>query len=251
MFVKAPDPTQKNGVAQPKTFIPIQNENTIVLAILGLSLALVFSLLGNLILLFNNRALAQREKTFVQMAGGRTIPVEEFDQQHREADVIRRTAATWMQLTFEWDNQIPDSDLEDKGYKIQGQTVPTKAYLASYLVEDGFRQEFLKLLGAQVVPRQVYTGQLQSVLRFYSISNPRQVAKGRWQVDIVATRIERGVGQEVREIPINRRITLQATVPLKLALGKAEPVAWRRQVYELLSNGLIITDIIPLDLGNE
>ena len=250
MFTKV-SAGQNTAAPQPKTYLPIQNENTIILAILGLSVALALSLFGNLLLLFNNRALAVKDKTFVQLQGGYTIPVEEFDQHYREADVIRRTAATWMQLTFEWDNHIPDSDLKDKGYKVYGETVPTKAYLASYLMADGFRKEFLKLLGSTVVPAQVYSGQLQSVLRFYSISNPRQVAEGRWQVDIVATRIERGVGQEVREIPINRRITLQASVPIQPALGESEPVAWRRHVYELLNNGLIITDVIPLDLGNE
>jgi hypothetical protein len=43
----------------------------------------------------------------------------------------------------------------------------------------------------------VLQGRIKSSVRFFAVSDPRQVGEGLWEVDIVATRIERDRNQEV------------------------------------------------------
>lgn len=226
--------------------VPIQGESKVLVALFILASTLAISVLANIVLLFNNRSLATRETIYVQTPDGFTIEAQEFDQEYREAEVIQQTVATWMQLTFEWDNSVPGNpDLVDEGFQVAGVTVPTKTYLASYLMEEGFRTAFLQQL-SELIPDDVYSGSRRSVVRFFSVSNPRQIAEGRWEVDVVSSRIERVNNVEDAEIEFNRTITVQAAPPVDLALGEAEPLAWRQRVYELAQNGLVITDIVPL-----
>ncbi|MCU0567063.1 MAG: hypothetical protein MUF49_10750 [Oculatellaceae cyanobacterium Prado106] len=212
-------------------------------------MSLFFALAVLLFMSFSNRSLANRGKVYVQMRDGTTNVAQEYDDQYRDSKIIQNTIVTWMQLAFEWDNKIPGSQQTDTGMEILRAQVPTKVYLAGYLLEDGFRQEFLKQMGESIIPRDVFSGNRRSVLRFYSIGNPRQIAVGRWQVDVVATRIESGPTKTLREVPINRTITVQAIPPVPPALGENEPLVWRQKIYELLQNGLMITDVVPLEPG--
>lgn len=247
------DTFQKSQAEKPKRRwqTPVGSESKALVVLLLLSGALTLSLVGNLILLLNNRALATQDRVFVQQPDGFTVEAQEFDVLHREADVIRQTVTDWIQLTFEWDNRIPGTEATDEGFEIGQAVVPTKAYLASYLLEPGFRTEFLKALGEEVVPRDVYRGNRKSVVRFYAVSDPRRVGQGRWEVDVVSTRVERVGGREDKEVDFNRTFTLQATPPVEPVLGEDEPLAWRKRVYDLAQNGLIITDIVPLSLETQ
>jgi hypothetical protein len=228
-------------------FIPIRNESTMVLILLGLAASLFFMTLIALIMAFSNQSLAKRGKVYVQMENGKTEIAQEFDVRHRDPKVIQSTVTTWIQLTYEWDNRIPGSESVDKGVKVDRQiVVPTKAYLGSYLLEDGFRSAFLEQLGGTIIPKAVSSSNLRSIVRFYSIGTPTQVSESRWEIDIVSTRIESSPTQMLREVPMNWTITLQAIPYVPPTFGKDEPLVWRQKIYELLSNGLIITDIVPL-----
>lgn len=257
-FTTAQDRTEDaaiNGAdapaADPTVYLPIKSENSLIIVMGILGIALLVSLVANLLLLFNNRALAQRESIYVQQADGTTAEAAAFDSTHREAEVIKNTAVRWMQLTFEWDNQIPGSEAEDQGYAIEGttQTIPTEVYLASYLMDTGFRQEFLRLMGTEKISPGVMQGRIKSSVRFFAISDPRQVGEALWEVDIVATRIERDRNQEVAEVPMNRTITLEAVPPVEPVFDDLEPLAWRQQMYDLLANGLVIVKVEPLEVG--
>lgn len=254
MFSDSSPPQPSND--RPKRalggLVPAQAESAALVVLFLLVGALCLSILGNLILLLNNRALAQRGKTYVQMSSGFSQEAQEFDQLHRESEVIKRTVTTWLQLTFEWDNRLPGSDTTDQGIEFRGTKVPVKAYLASTLLQPGFRQEFLVRLGSDVVPADVYSGARRSLVRFFSLSDPRQVSRGAWEIDVVSTRIELVGGVEEREVPFNRTFRVQAIPPVELALESEgeEPDAFKREVYRLLNNGLVITDITPLDLDN-
>jgi hypothetical protein len=74
------------------------------------------------------------------------------------------------------------------------------------------------------------------------------VGEGLWEVDIVATRVERDRNQEVAEIPMNRTLTLKAIPPVEPVFDDLEPLAWRRQMYDLLANGLVIVKVEPLEV---
>jgi hypothetical protein len=216
--------------------------------LLILSGSLLVGLFAIMVLLFNNRALAERESTYVQMNDGFTEKIREFNVSHREASTIEQTITTWIQLTFEWDNRIPGSSATDEGFEINEQTIPTKSYLASFVMQEGFRQQFLTELGAEVVPPDVFTGQRKSIVRIYDISDPRQVGEGVWEIDVVSSRIETVGGREDREVKFNRTFTVEAIPPIEPALGEQEPSAWRKKVYDLTANGLMITQIEPLDV---
>jgi hypothetical protein len=203
-------------------FIPIRNESTMVLILLGLSTSLFFMALIALIMSFSNQSLARRGQVYVQMENGKTEIAQEFDVRHRDPKVIQSTVTAWIQL------------------------VPTKAYLGSYLLEDGFRAAFLEQLGGTIIPKSVSSSNLRSIVRFYSIGTPTQVSESRWEIDIVSTRIESSPTQMLREVPMNWTITVQAIPYVPPTFGKDEPLVWRQKIYELLSNGLIITDIVPL-----
>jgi hypothetical protein len=239
-----------DGSGDQRVYLPIRSENSLIVIMGILGVGLLVSLFANVFQLFNNRAIAQRESVYVQQVDGTTAKASEFDVLHREANVIKNTAVRWMQMSFEWDNKIPGSDAEDPGYAIEGttQTIPTEVYLASYLMEEGFRQEFLRLMGEEKISSGVMLGREMSVVRFFAISDPRQVGEGLWEVDIVATRIERDRNQETNEIPMNRTITLKAIPPIEPVFDELEPLAWRREVYSLLGNGLVITKVAPLEI---
>ena len=245
---RAPKKETASSQAEDIKHIPIRKESSVIVVLSGLVLALAVSALCNLVLIANNRSLAVKKSVYVQQPDGYTGIAQEFDQTHREAEVIKKTATTWMQLSFEWDSQVPGADYTDKGIKVGKQIVPTKTYLASFLMEPGFREEFLTLLGRDIVPQTVFSGNHQSIVRFYSVSEPRQVAAAKWEVDIVATRVDRNANGEIAEIPLNRTITLKAIPPIEPTLGEEEPLAWRRKVYSLSTNGLMITEVIPLKI---
>jgi hypothetical protein len=240
---------EAEGSEQP-VYLPIKSENSLIILMGILGVGLLVSLFANVFLLFNNRALAQRESIYVQQPDGTTAKAAAFDVTHREAEVIKNTAVRWMQLTFEWDNQIPGSNAEDQGYTVEGTTqkVPTEVYLASYLMDTGFRQEFLRLMGTEKISPGVLQGRIKSSVRFFAISDPRQVGEGLWEVDIVATRIERDRNREVAEVPMNRTITLKAIPPVEPVFEELEPLAWRQQMYDLLANGLVIVKVEPLEV---
>jgi len=229
-------------------FIPIRNESTMVYILLGLSGSLFFITLIALITAFSNQSLAKRGKVYVQMDSGKTEAVQEFNVEHRDPKIIQSTITAWIQLTYEWDNRIPGTEAFDKGIKVNRNnvSVPTKVYLGSYLLEDGFREAFLNQLGTTVIPKNVARGSTRSVVRFYSLGTPTQVSQSQWQMDIVSTRIESSPTQMLREVPMNWTITVKAIPYVPPTFGQDEPLVWRQKIYELLSNGLIITDIVPL-----
>jgi hypothetical protein len=239
--------TQRDRLREQLKFIPIRNESTMVFILLGLSISLFAATLIALITTFSNQSLAKRGKVYVQMENGQTEVAQEFDVQHRDPKVIQSTVTAWIQLTYEWDNRIPGSEAVDKGVKVDRQVVvPTKVYLGSYLLQDGFRDAFLEQLGSTIIPKNVSTSTLRSIVRFYSIGTPTQISESQWQVDVVATRIESSPTQMLREVPMNWTITVQSIPYVPPVFGKDEPLVWRQKIYELLSNGLMITDIVPL-----
>jgi hypothetical protein len=230
-----------------------QGESKLMATFFGMAIALGVGSLVVMLLVANNRALATRGKVLVQMTDGTTQIAQEYDVSYRRPEVIKETAVRWMQLSYEWDNRIPGNDkATDTGISVGGSAndrVPTKVYLASYLIQPGFRQEFLKLMATERIPQDVMSGRRKSMVRFYSVSDPRQVAKNRWEVDIVASRIERSATQDLGETKINRTITLQAVPPVQPLFKKDDPELWRTTLFELSKNGLMITEVKPLNLA--
>ena len=235
----------KNNQLSPFNNSP-QYEGKVVLSLIILAGCFVFLVLLTAWIAFTNRALAVRGKTYVQLDNGSTVLSQEKDENFRSDEVIRETVARWLQLTFEWDNNIPGTNATDQGHKINSTKVTSRAYFASFLLADssqgGFRNEFLEKLG-ELTPNGVFEGNVKSIVRIYDISEPRQIAPGEWEVDLVSTRYIQGQEEEIK---FNRTFTLQAVEPASLVLGEEEPSAYRRQIYSLWHSGLMITNIVPI-----
>lgn len=231
---------------KPKTdLVGIKETNKVVVSLMGLTASLVLSLLGNLFLLGNNHELATKEKIFVEQRDGATSVAIEKNRNFRSEEVILKTVSNWLYLTWEWDSRISGSDLKDKGVVIRDDRtdyiVPSKVYTASYLIEEGFRREFLKQM-AQLIPEEVYSGGLTSQFFIYHLGVP--IRKGdRYEVSVIATRVDLSSSGEKLQAKFNKKIVLKPVEPYRNILGNKEPSAFRKHLAQLMSGGLIIESI--------
>ncbi|WP_036486850.1 hypothetical protein [Myxosarcina sp. GI1] len=228
-----------------KSLIAVKDRNKVVLILGILSSSLIVSILLSLFLAFNNFLLANKEKIYVEQIDGTTSTAIEKDRDFRTDEVIIKTVTDWLYLTWEWDTRIPGTESLDTGVAIESNRnnlkVPTKVYLGSYLLEIGFRQEFLKTM-SEVIPRSVFSGATTSNLTIYDISQPI-IRKNSYQVKVIATRTELTSSGEKLQTKFNKTIVLEPIEPYRLILEDREPSAFRKQLEQLLKNGLIITNI--------
>ncbi|MBD2311118.1 hypothetical protein H6G20_05395 [Desertifilum sp. FACHB-1129] len=216
------------------------------LCILGSS-ALI--LLTQLFLLNRMNQIVSHRPTFVQLTNGEAILVAERERNFRNPELIRRTVSDWIYLSFNWDGVVPGTQEPDSGVAVQGsrQRVPFGMSIASYLLEPAFATEALKLMADEIVPSGVFNGEVRQVVTIDFLSEPRQIAPGRWQVDVQATRnlIDRRTGAR-QPILFNRTFTLRTVEIPQSPLG-AQASLVEQLVYQTLSGGLQITDIRPFD----
>ncbi len=224
--------------------IPERDTPKFLTALLLLAASLCFGTLGVLILIFNNRSLATMDRTYVQMSDGSATGIVQVDPLHREPSVLKSTAESFIQMMFEWDNKLPSAE-EDVGVSVQGTKVPSKVYMGSFLMEPQFRSEFLKLMGEEIIPKAVLTGQLKSTVVIYETSEPVEIALGEWEVGIVAARFETNNQGEVGEVLIRRRIGLKAIPEQTSALLPDEQTnSFSESIRSLLKNKVVITSIV-------
>ncbi len=241
-------------IKQRDTLISTNETNKIVVIMLGLLVALLFSLLFNLILLGTNNSLANKRTVFVQQPNGVTVKAEEKDENFRDDAVIRSTISNWLPLMFEWDNRIANSESVDLGLQIDAQgarfKIPTKVYMASFLLDPNLRFEYLKTISKEI-PEGVYKGDIRSVLEVRHIGKP--IRKGNdYEVNVMAIRTDISTsarGQLSRESKFYKTLTTSPVEPYRNVLGKNEPSAFRFQLAELLKNGVTISAIKDLKAG--
>jgi hypothetical protein len=230
------------------SLIKTKDTNKVLVIFFILGISLLFSALVNLGFVYLSLQLGTREKIFVTRQGETEI-AEEKDPHYRTTEAIESTVSDFLYLTHEWQSQTPGSD-KDPGVQLVGEQnkyfkVPTKAYTASYLLEVGFRKQFLEQL-SKSIPSTFYQGNLSSTLKIYFIGNTERIDENLYRVQVVMTRTEVGENAEKQEKEFNQIIYLQATEPYRLVLGNAEPSLFRKQLNQLLKNGLIIYKISPV-----
>lgn len=214
------------------------------LGILGIQ-GVMFLLLA--FLATRQNALANRQPTMAQLINGDTIYVSEQERNWRYPSVIRQVVAGWTTLTFNWEGTIAGTDKPDEGVQVTGGgKVPLNTWFASMLLEANFAEASLKEI-SKLVPASVFSGQTRSVVVINYISEPRQIAPGRWQVDMVATRIviDRSSGASKREA-FNRTFTLEAVEIPRSPLEADAPLV-EQKIYEIRAAGLQIIDIVPFN----
>ena len=229
----------------------LDGNNKSLLAILQLAI-LGFSgvtLLFVMFLTVRVNRIVNRQPTFVQLTNGETVYMSERERNYRRPEVIRQVVNDWTILSFNWDGTLPGSDEPDEGVAVDGVRgqVPFSVSIASFLLEPEFGSEMLQLFATEIVPSGVFNGELRQVMTIEHISDPRQIAEGRWEVDIVSTRrlLDRRNGSQ-QAIPWNRTYTLQAVEIPSSPLGEAASRV-EQLVYDTQSSGLQIIDIVPFD----
>ena len=228
----------------PNILIPEKDTPKFLIALLLLAGSLCLGTLFSLILILNNRSLAEMDRTYVQMSDGSATDIVQVDPLHREPEVLKSTAESFIQTMFEWDNKLPSGE-EDAGVSVYGTKVPSKVYMGSFLMEPQFRSEFLKLMGEEIIPKAVLDGQLESSVIIYETSEPVEIAPGEWEVGIVAARFETNNQGEQGEVLIRRRIGLKAIPKQTSALLPDDQTSpFRESIRMLLKNQVVITSIV-------
>jgi hypothetical protein len=245
---KLDDTTQVTELEDKPALVSTKESNKVITTYIVLSFALLLSILVNFTFIILSLRLATKEKIYVTI-GDEVEIAEEKDPYFRSDRVIQETISDFLYLTHEWDSSIPNSSNEDSGVKLEGENsyfkVPTKVYAASYLLEVGFRQQFLEKISQEINP-DFYQGRLSSDLKIYHIGKPERFEKNLYRVAVIMTRTEKTSEIETQEVQLNQTIYLQATRPYNLILGDREPSNFRKQLNHLLRNGLIIYEIKPV-----
>lgn len=218
----------------------------------GLSIFVGLQTLLVLFLSVKVNNLATRKTTFVQLVDGRAVAIREEAVTYRTPDLVKNVARQWTILTWTWDSKLPGTSKPDAGQKIGSHRLPTTAYLASFLLQgktkssgSSFREESRKAI-AELTPAGVFSGNTRSTILISYVSEPRTIAPGRYEVDMVATRNVIDQSGQIEEIPFNRTFTLEAVDIPRSPLGK-DATDVERAVYNVREAGLEITDIKPFN----
>ncbi len=228
----------------------LHSSDILPLAFAGLSVGvLILSVAVFWLAISFSRLASQKPPTLVQQVDGRAFTVRPTDYQYREPEVIRRLVSDWAVMTFTW-GKLPTEQKQstDPGVKIAGnKRIPSAAWEASFVLAPDFRDAFLKQLATDVVPDGVFDGKVSAVLVPQNISPPQVAGEGRWQVDLIATRI---LFDETNPagytVPFNRRIFVRAVEPPQSPLTQ-NASEYQRVAYRMLEGGVQIEEIRPIN----
>jgi len=192
--------------------------------------------------------------SMVQMVDGKSISVEPVDHNQRTPEVIKDFIKTNLQLMFSWNNKLPANTADgqvatvnDPGVQVGNSRVTTAAWQASFTLSDDFRGTYLAALG-QLTPSSVFSGNAQSVLNIVSLSEPKPVKDGVWQVDMVATLlIFTSSKQQGTPISFNKSIFVQSVEPNTDPLPE-NSTPLQKAVYRVRQSGLQITEMRDLSI---
>ena len=223
-------------------------------------LLLLFSQTGIIVLLIfaliwqvgNNAVLATRRVTLVQLGNGDTVLAQPEDGDHRDGEVILKTAQNWVELTYQKYPILADGN-PDPGMEVLAEDdlqVPTSTYEASLLLIPSLRQAFLEEYARNFVPLGYFKQKNQtSVVRFFDAyvlpgGNPEE----GWSVEVIATIINSRGRQELSESPLNIRIKLLPSPPQLNPLGEENPSPIQQALIRMRAAGLTITSVENMSL---
>ena len=233
---------------EQESLVKVKDNNKVLIIFFVLTTSLLISVLANIGLVYLSLNLGTREKIFVTRQGEIEI-AQEKDPHFRSDKLIEETVSNWLHLTYEWDSSVPGSLAKDPGVQLIGNDnryfrIPTKSYIASYLLEVGFRKQYLERL-SKSIPSTFYSGKIESNLKIYFVGNTERIDNNLYKVDVIFTRTDLEGTVELQETEVSQTIYLQATKPYRLVLENEDPSVFRKQLNYLLKNGLIIYKVSP------
>lgn len=245
---------QISNLKQKAKRFKLDSSDILPLAFAGLSVGVVMLSFAVFWLAASFSKLAnQKTPTLVQQVDGRSFTVRPAAYNYREPQAIRQLVQDWAVMTFTWGSlpgQQKDDSKSDEGVKVaNGDRVPTTSWEASFVLDPDFRDTFLTQLATELVPDSVFTGGTSAVLVPQNISEPQFAGEGRWQVDLVATRIVfDDTNPSGYSIPFNRTFYVKAVEPPQNPL-KENATDYQRAIYRMRERGLMIEEIRPLSTG--
>ncbi|MDB9526956.1 hypothetical protein PN498_13230 [Oscillatoria sp. CS-180] len=194
---------------------------------------------------------AKDTQTLVQMHDGSAYKVQPVAAESRTPKVIKVFTTNTLTQLFNWNGTIVDVEgnkIRDPGIEIETSEgrakVPTASVTASFALAEDFRLPFLEKI-AELTPSGVFNHSTQVVLIIDNVSEPQEVATGKWRLKVIShlAVFKRGLSPE-QTIPFYREITVQATSTPVVPTGET-PL--EQAVYTVRQAGLIITDIRPIE----
>ncbi len=220
-------------------------------AVIFLSISLFFSIQGNKNLKSPVYLVKPNDEIEIATPGS---------NQHRDKKAIARLAESWLKMSYEWDLHNPDNQDTPCVSEIKAidSVVPCKVHDASFLLSPPIRNRFLYLIARDIVKKGVYgENKVFSLVDIFLTNNFKKRGPDTYSIDIIASRIDLKesispsgleVREEIDDEILNNRIFLQSIPSDRLVLPDLEQVAYRRKIHSLLSAGLIITDIKPIQI---
>ncbi len=222
---------------------------------LGIQVIVLLLTLGGLASLW---AIAHKPApAMVQLMDGRSVAMEPVDHLARTPEDIRRFVKDSLSLMFTWTSKIPatssndttntSATVNDPGISIGGGRITTATWQASFALKEDFRTPFLEQV-AKMTPPSVFGSGAQAVLSFESVSDPKPMKPGEWQVDVVANLLifdpqhPQGLA-----LSFNKSVFVRATEPTTDPLpDNSTPI--QKALYRVQQNGLQITEMHDLDI---
>ena len=246
---------QREGKA--KRVVGFAGRNLFPLIQLGTAGLVVLLFLQNILLSIWVARLANKpQPSLVQLQGGRYVEVGEASTLYRDPLAIKGFVASTLTGLFAWSGTVTKKDeqagttrVRDPGVTVRGTNgragkVTTTSWEAAHGLSEGFRQSFLAQL-AEMTPKNVFTGQVQSVLDLKYISEPEIVSSGRWKLRLMANWVlyERGSDRIGKALPFNKEITVIAVYvsPNPLPPGASEI---QEHFYDISRGGMKIVRIV-------
>ena len=189
--------------------------------------------------------------TLVQLQNGQSALVEPANSQFRSNALIKSFAEESMSQLFTWNTVSKSSDgsrrLSDKGVSVgDGKKVPTRTWQASFSLSNDFRETFMQEMAKSFIPAGVLTGEAQSALLVESLTEPRPVGNGLWELDMVAfIVIFDGRNPQGKATSFNKTLVIKAVEPSIDPLPE-ETTPIQKAVYQTRAKGLEIYEIYEL-----
>lgn len=244
--IKVNQESLKQKILQQSNLLPLLIWSSLVMGGFGL----IFGFLNFLGILY---VAGKDVPSLIQLNEGRSVLVEPVDSDYRTPEVVESFVEESISQLFTWNAAAEEGGsrrLADKGVEVgSGQRIPTRTWRASFAIsnEFGFRETFLEEMATSFIPRGVMTGDAQSALLIDSLTEPRAIKPGVWEVNMVSFLvIFDGQNPQGKATEFNKTIVVQAVEPALDPLP-AETSPIQKAVYETRSKGLIITEIYELE----
>ncbi|EDX82652.1 hypothetical protein S7335_953 [Synechococcus sp. PCC 7335] len=195
-----------------------------------------------------SRIANRQAPTLVQQVGGRAFVAKPVDYTYRDPQLLQKVAREWALLNYSFGN-LPQIDHQTVTVSYDGNNLPEQTVTASYLLTDKTRDAYLKGFVENIYNPEAQSGNLSSLYMPYRISVPREINPGRWEVDVIGSRLITTPDNPSGElIPTNVRLSLVAAEVPMLALDQ-NPSPAAQATYRLLESGIRIDEITALKKG--